>query len=267
VSDLFVYNTGDSKEHEWWSQVKNIISGDDITNFKNWQGVRAVPLYRDDEPFANSYLSENKIMLNQVDWGAEWIKVLNEPKLGHNDVSYQKAQISIKGLATTNWVMKCLHHILTFETMHGKSIIEYDNIVELGAGIGEVARLILDRGFLGKYYIIDFPEIGKLSSYYLNNKNIQIDNVDQLCEIDNSKTLFIATWSLSEVPFEYRNHIGRKLRGCDCLITYQKQFKEIDNTDYFINEWCFASNCFYRLRDLWFHRGDGGNTYFIGKGI
>jgi hypothetical protein len=146
-------------------------------------------------------------------------------------------------------------------------VLEYDTIVELGAGIGEVPRLILDRGFAGRYYIIDFPEVAKISSFYLDNRAIFVDNIDQICDIDSTKTLFIATWSLSEVPIEYRNHIGNKLLGCDSLIAFQGKFKDIENPGYFLNVWPFVNNCFYRLRQIEFHQSDGGNCYFICKGM
>ncbi len=267
--ELFVYNTPSATAHDWWLQVKQMVNGD-LTDFKNWEVVRGVPLYRDNEPFANEYVAENKKMMHEIPWGKEWVYHIVEPNKGHNDLSFQQAQIKFDWngheYSTTNWVMKCLHHILTFETMRGKSVLEYETIVEIGGGIGELARMILDRGFTGKYYIIDFPEIGKLSSYYLDNRNVLLDNIDQLEDIDTSKTLFIATWSLSETPLEYRTKFGQKLKGCDYLILFQGQFKDITNPPFFLYEWPILTDSWYRVRDMWFHQGDGGNTYMVGRG-
>lgn len=261
--------TTDSK-HEWWLQVAAEIGKEtDLNNFKNWPIVRNIPLYRDNE-FHEEYGNDIIDMLNTSKYKDEWINVLklNEPKLGHTEASWQAAQTMLDVIPTTGVVLKNTHHLMTFEELRGKTIHDYDTIVELGAGIGEMARLIFDRGFKGKYYVVDFPEVTLISSFYNANKIIAVDHISKLPDdLDTSKTLFIATWSLSETPFEYRDEVGAKLAGCDSLILSQSAFKELEtNIPYFLNVWPKVNHCFYRLRQLEFHTGDGGNMYIICKG-
>jgi len=267
----FIYSTGSDTSHEWWDQVRTMLHGD-LNEFKTWSVVRQIPLYNPNESFAHHYIRENQMMLAKLkEWkGVDW-SILREPEIGHTPESYEQIKAVLpwcaaEDVTTSNWVMKCLHHILTFETIRQKSILEYDTIVEVGAGIGEVARIILDRGFQGNYYIVDFPEISQLSNHYLKDRDklFFVDNIEKVRH--SGQTLLIATWSLSEVPLNYRDNIGSHLFGSDSLITFQGQFKDISNADYFLYKWPEASGSYVRLKPLQFHPYDGGNFYLIGKG-
>lgn len=254
-------------KHEWWQQVaKQIATETDLNNFKNWPAVRAIPLYRDNE-FLTEYADDVIDMLNRSKYGQEWTEVLklNESKKGHSEQSWAAAQTKIDVLPTTGAVLKNMHHILTFEEMRGKSVMDYDNIVEIGAGIGELARLIFARGFEGRYFVVDLPEVSRISSFYNDNKTIPLSHINELPnDVANSATLLIATWSLSEVPFNYRDEVGSKLVGCDSLILTQSVFKELEsNIPYFLDRWPVVNSSFYRLRQLAFHPGDGGNMYLV----
>jgi putative sugar O-methyltransferase len=258
-------------EHPFWAEYRKRIAADHknlpIDDFKNWPSVRQLPLYNPDELKAE-YAADNKKLLMDSIRKSEWIDVLSsgEPKLGYGTKeSWKSVHFTFEDFRTSAWCMKTLHHILTFEKLRGFPITDYQNIVEIGAGIGETARMIFDQHYTGKYYVIDFPEVSKISSYYLDNRTIPLDNIDQL-PYNVKDGLFIATWSLSETPLEYRDKIAERIRGFDQLLLFQRQFKEISNPKYFFEQWPFKSNIFYRIQDLGFHRGDGGNMYMIGKG-
>jgi hypothetical protein len=223
-------------------------------------------LYRDNE-FIAEYSDDVIDMLNRSRYNQDWLSVLkaNEPKRGHSEESWKAAQVMLDVLPTTGAVLKNMHHILTFEEMRGKSVLDYHNIIEVGAGIGELARLIFARGFEGRYFVVDLPEVSRISSYYNDDKTIPLTHINELPnDVDKSATLLIGTWSMSEVPFEYRDEIGKTLVGCDSLILSQSVFKELEsNIPYFLNQWPMVNQCFYRLRQLTFHTGDGGNMYVI----
>ena len=79
------------------------------------------------------------------------------------------------------------------------------------------------------------------------------------------KSIFIATWSISETPIYLRNTILSMLDNFDLfLIAYQKQFGEIDNSKYF-SAWKDSLNNYkwysYETR----HSPD--NYYLFGKNI
>lgn len=249
----------------YWDFVrKDIKKETNFSNFKNWDLVRDIPIYSNVE-LVPEYIKECEKLIHDSEYRTLWSKHLKEPRLGHTDVSYKQAIIKFNNKETTGWVLKSLHHVLTFERMMQKSILDYDRIIEFGAGIGETARLILDAGFKGKYIIIDLPEILNISKYYLGNSAIYLDNIDEIQYI--KKTLFIATWSVSECSLSYRNKISQKIRGYDQLIAFQNKFQDIENLKYFVEEWPYLTNVFYRLQNQYFHKADHGNMYLIGKGV
>src|SRR5437870_4595143 len=82
------------------------------------------------------------------------------------------------------------------------------------------ANTIFDRGYRGAYFIVDFPEIARISSYYLGGRAEVLHSVDDIPDYLPLNLLFIATWSLSEAPLELRNKIAEKLSGADYLILF-----------------------------------------------
>ena len=256
------------QEAEYWANVKKeFLKEDNFENFKNWPIVRKVPIYKDND-FLEHYLRDVTAYLMKMDGAtlAKWKAVLKEPFLGHSKESYEVSKRTIlDDTECTNWSLKSAHHVLTFEEMSGKSILDYDRIVEFGAGIGEVARTIRDLGFRGQYYIYDLPEVGRISSFYTDGWVKYCANHKDIPT--NGKTLFIATWSLSEVPVDFRDQVVTHFSGSDFLVVFQNHIFEIDNQDYFINTFPYLANVFYRLKPIEWHHGGGGNFYLIGRKI
>lgn len=259
--------------HEFWQdRQKDFAKETDLTNFKNWDVVRGIPLYTDQEYF-DQYGKDVIHMINASPHCDEWSTVLltGEPDLGHTPESFQRATKPLCGdndVMTTPFRLKSLHHVLTFEQMSGKNILDYEHIIEFGAGIGDTAHTILERGFTGTYQILDLPEVQRISKYYLEPYDTQVSFPTTLEETkfpDNS--LFIATWSLSEAPIEYRDTVAAKLKelNVDYMIVFQIQFKELLNANYFVEKWPYLTDSFYRIKQIPFHGGDGGNLYIIGK--
>src|SRR3990172_2326234 len=185
--------------HDFWNQKRKELGAEImLSTFKNWNPVRSIPLYTDIEGFEGfgGYAAEDLAMIEKSPWKQNWKQVLQagEPKLGHSEESFKQAcQKLSSGETTTRFRLKSLHHVLTLEELLGKSVMEYNNIIEFGAGIGDTAHTILDRGwephsiFSGRYQIFDFPETQRISNYYLQHYNAStkfpqsIEEIHELC--------------------------------------------------------------------------------------
>jgi hypothetical protein len=254
-------------QHEFWERtIKGFNLDRDLADFKTWDVVKQIPIYSEHE-LANDYYQEVRQLLSSSPHQAEWEQVLTkgEPRRGHTEESYARALCRpAAGVSTTGFRLKSLHHVLTFEQLRGKSILDYDCIVEFGAGIGDTAHTIFDRGYRGAYFIVDFPEIARISSYYLGGRAEVLHSVDDIPDYLPLNLLFIATWSLSEAPLELRNKVAEKLSGADYLILFQFSFYGINNMEYFVEQWPVMTRSFYRMRPLRFHQSMGGSWYMVG---
>ncbi len=249
-------------KHHYWAQVAPRIDfSQDIKIFKTWPQVRDIPLYIENDYFAPYYQEVSKYLESNPNWKVAF----SEPERGHTGFSLKKASRQFEQGVTTSFRMKSLHHCLTYENIRNKSILDYNHIVEFGAGIGDTAHTIFDRGYKGKYTIVDLPQVGKLSSYYLDNRSVYVPDIRDVTDIDE-RTLFIATWSLSEIPYEYRYEIAKKIKGLDQLVVFQDQFYGINNFDFFVDAWANLTDCYFRMKTIYFHQvgTQGFSRYFIG---
>ncbi|GHT64131.1 hypothetical protein FACS1894110_03200 [Spirochaetia bacterium] len=119
------------------------------------------------------------------------------------------------------------------------------NVVEFGGGYGNFSRLAFSWGYTGNWDIIDIPEMHNLQEYYLSyaiNEPLRSHIKYQIVRDEsfwntikqNSETLFIATFSLSETPSEVRNYMEEKLKGFKYIFfAYNGIFGETDCLKYF----------------------------------
>jgi len=138
-----------------------------------------------------------------------------------------------------------------------------NSIVEIGGGYGDMCSVIHDLGFKGKYTIYDFPEVQKIQNYYLSKQDIQANFVSDPADLEKAD-LVIATWSLSEIPIDFRDKIMEKIIDSDkWLVMYQaKIFGTIDNSDYF-KKWFANRSATYMHHNT--TGQDGDNTYMVIK--
>ena len=98
------------------------------------------------------------------------------------------------------------------------------------------------------YTIYDMHEVNLLQYYYLkmnnhkpqlnkiNNKLNLINKLNDLKKIRNYK-LVIANWSLSEFPLKFRNKFISIIKNSKySIISFQKNFENIDNLNFFKKE-------------------------------
>ncbi len=134
-----------------------------------------------------------------------------------------------------------------------KDFSKIDHIIEFGGGYGNTCRLAYDLEFQGDYVIFDLPEFSYLQEYFLKShkqpltekaKTIPVDEkvhlVDSIESLEKSvtsfnweRTLFIATWSLSECNLDLRKAFMNIINPKNFLIAFQSQFGEVDNVEYF----------------------------------
>jgi hypothetical protein len=249
----------------WQTTGRSLYPPDgQLSHFKTWRTVLDVPLYSATE-YRLEYLAEVEQLLSQLSPRRRdaFLRALPEPTLGHTEESYQAALMPcFADERCTAWSLKTAHHALVYEIHSGLRLRDYEQIVEFGAGVGETARLIHDLGFDGQYVIYDLPEVAELSRFYLARYNVTFATHFSSIATER-RTLFIATWSLSEVPLEYRNQILRHFRGSDFLIIFQERVFEYSNVPYFVFNFTRESGTYMRLLPITFHKGGGGNYYLL----
>lgn len=108
-------------------------------------------------------------------------------------------------------------------------------IFEFGCGYGSLCRLFYRLGFNGKYTLYDLPAFSELQRHFLQNVNVDLNNLQFINSINekNEVDMFIAMWSISECPIALRDVIFSKIEPRYYLIIYQHAFDGIDNQFYF----------------------------------
>ena len=137
-----------------------------------------------------------------------------------------------------------------FESQKNIKIDKIKNIIELGGGYGCMAQIFYKLKTINNYYIYDMYEVNLLQYYYLKMNNCKVslskDNIGitlvndlkQLKKISKTKTidLFIANWSLSEFPLNFRKEFIPMIRRSNSsIISFQEKFEKINNSKFFKN--------------------------------
>jgi hypothetical protein len=256
-------------ENKYWNEAKSKFIETDMQTFKLWNSTLSVPLYSPFQ-FEQNYgidLIAKLKTLSDLE-RKNWFQVLREPFLGHNQSTYNQVRKRLQYdndlIECSPWTIKSAHHILSYNIHTNRNFLDYDQIVEFGPGIGETCRMINDLGFKGTYYLYDLPEVLRISSFY-NAEYPNVKTATIFSDIPNDKkTLFIGTWSISEVPPDYRDEVFTHFKDSDFLLIYQKEAFEYDNNLYFN----------YRFKDIikkefktvkidWLDHIAGGNYYLF----
>lgn len=138
------------------------------------------------------------------------------------------------------------YHLLRFHRATGRTLADYEQIVELGGGYGSMCRLALREGFGGRYVIADLPSFLALQRFYLDQLPAARPRLDDTillvtgaalsgALLAGRRTLMIATWSLSEMPEATRGSLLDAVlpHDPDHLLAYQPRFSGIDNVAWF----------------------------------
>ena len=115
-------------------------------------------------------------------------------------------------------------------------------VFEFGAGYGCMARIFSKLNKKIKYICYDTDYVNLLQFYYLKHNNLNVGFhrsnkfflTSNLKKSRNNNDLFIANWSLSEAPINYRNKFFKVISSSKyILICFQENFENIDNLKYF----------------------------------
>jgi len=236
------------------NRLRHLILSADPREFLRWDVLTETMVVGNDD----FVLTELNHLKQDTEWTERWSKAIKEVTVGHPKPFYKHP------LSSANLIHHA-HHIAQFEKRTGTRTEEIDFVVEFGAGYGSMCRLFYNLGYSGTYMMYDLPIFNELQKYYLQSMGISIysdssphagitaaciSNFDTLKEILSTgnltgKTLFIALWSISEVPLILREKIFSLVSDFSFfLIGYQSKFGEVDNTKYFDNLTNQLSNTF-----------------------
>lgn len=228
-----------AKEWDAFSQrIAHLIKNDDARNFLNWDIIC-------ETMFFEAATDEYTFLSQLPDWNI-WRQALGEPWVGNPKPYFYERTTS----------GNAVHHAYTlaqFLLLASIDLSSCTQIIEFGGGYGSMYRIIRNLGFEGRYIIFDLPVLAALQEYYLRSVDTEIpvsltptkikeavvlissvDDYREQISLAPTTDLFIANWSLSETPVNFRELIlditGRPM---NYLLSYQSQFGEVDNTDYF----------------------------------
>lgn len=134
----------------------------------------------------------------------------------------------------TDYSMNLTHqayHIQQWERTTGRNISTLDTIVEFGGGYGAMALLCHRLGFEGKYIIYDLPEFSLLQEYYLSQFGLLANVEWNPKRKPKGVDLFMALYSLSEVPLLERTEL--RVMAKSYLFLYSGNWEGWDNVMYF----------------------------------
>ncbi len=215
-------------------RVVDHVLNDDPRRFLRWPEIRSTMFV------ANSSYSSvelDALMKNHA-WSERWRPALTEDPCGCPTPSRG-------ALYTSDNLIHHVYHMLTAEERLGR-IQDFDEIIEFGGGYGSFARLVRRLGVPSRYHIHDLPEFAALQRYYLasvasyrreptiNEKVTWGSNIDQIPEKRVASRLFLAFWSLSEMPMRDREPWLDVIDECDgVVIAFQGEFEGADNKTWF----------------------------------
>lgn len=273
-----IFNHRNQATEEWMNFVNHLqrhVEKDDIRTFLKWDIIKKT-MFVGNQPYLRSEFDH----LTQSDaWESKWSKAVVESPIG------QPLSSNLYPISSGNLIHHA-YHLVQFEEQKNKSIEKMDYVFEFGGGYGSMCRLFYNLGFSGTYLIFDLPPFTALQKFYLKSLFLPVQNFSPQDHMKNRgifcvsdlgllkeilhkssdviklNALFLATWSLSEVPLELRNNIAPLISEFNnFLIGYQENAFGIDNRAYFDD---FKKNISSMSWDNWEIEHLRGNWYLMG---
>lgn len=213
----------------YWEQMRQVIKHDTETlplgRYKAWASIMSVPL------MSNHKHSEYiRLCLDAAHENPVYMTALIDPMIGLNEEDHAKFYSMFSDIKTTMNRVQLLGHLL-INGFTAKKLSKMDKIVEIGAGVGDLADIIYKLGFKGDYYIYDFEELHVVQKYLHDSLGLTkvqyITDSDPLCGLDIDLT--IATWSLTEMPMGTRDQTLLDITSKNWLVAYSKEIFGLDN--------------------------------------
>ncbi len=226
---------------DFWEKMCRVFDHDAKTlpmeRFKVWASSLIIPI-------ANTFKCHEQISytLNLANLYPEAKRAITDPIVG---CTQQDFDTMFKVFDNANISMNRIQALygLSFGTNNQLfNDIRENNIssvVEIGAGIGDMADVCRCLGYHGQYTVYDFPELLKLQKWYHHNLPGLLHGTNKYVsrpEDVNSADLCIATWSLTEMPFPLRDELVERLIDTPrWLIAFSNRIFGYDNHDYIMN--------------------------------
>lgn len=268
-------NQWPDNDHNFWPRVQNIIEKgfeESKHKFKSWFPVQRIPIYN---PLfgivETAYIGEVLSFLRDHSDKEKWLEALRESFIGHTAETYEQytTPLTKEKIPVSAWTVKTAAHLIKFLSINKlHNLRRYERIIELGAGIGEMARMIHKAElFDGNYTIVDFPAISKISNFYNQQNGVDVEVINNINDIvvdNSSSTLVIGTWSINEMPVHQRNDFLKKVAGCDFMMTYSLNILGLQNSHYFASDFVkIVGTPITHLEFIPYHPFDGGNYYMF----
>jgi hypothetical protein len=251
------------------TRLRKLVMTRDPRRFMEWDVIQNT-MFVGNAPYI---AEELRVLRASGQWRTRWKRALKEDTVGLPRRC--RFHLSSSG--------NLIHHaysLYRLEKETGRSINEWEAIIEYGGGYGSLCRLVRRLGFQGQYVIMDLPEMCGLQQYFLESLDIPVNEASGTrsvhCVSDRAELatrlghsvgwLFIGLWSVSEMPLDLRRQVLTAYAGNidSYLIAYQDQFDEVDNTGFF-REWAANSvNVKWSTLDI---RHLPGNQYLIGRRV
>jgi hypothetical protein len=253
--------------------LTNLILNENPRDFLRWKIISSTMFM----PFAHYIYQELNYLKNQPDWNKRWRKAIVESSIG-NPPPYLFYPITSANL------IHHAYHLAQFEEKTGVCLKSIDFIFEFGGGYGSMCRLFYNLGFRGKYVIYDLPPFSALQTYFLRSIGVPVISLTEFFSANSGvvcltktnqlklaisrskqlKNLFIATWSMSEVPLVLREVILSLVASFQAyLFAYQEKFGDVDNLLFFENWKNHNQNVVWD--DVKIKHMPGDNFYLFGK--
>lgn len=182
---------------------------------------------------------DNCVMVNK-EYDFVFANGLNKWKDGLQENDFGSPSKFIKDETTSGNTIHQTYHLANYENTTGKNVLDFDYILDFGGGYGCMGKTLKNLGYKGKYIIYDIKFMSLIQKYYLESIGLKendnfylVSNLNDLPTF-NENSLFIATWSLNEVPVKLREEVKNIVKDFNgILIAYNRTFDGVDNVSYF----------------------------------
>jgi hypothetical protein len=247
-NDLNSDSVAEKNWHGFVGELRRLVNDSDPRDFLRWDVIKKTMFIVN----AAYVKPELDYLKNCPDWKNDLCDIVKESPIGHPVPYYLHPDSSENVIHHT-------YHLVRFQQESNQSIRDAEIIVEFGGGYGNMCRLAHRFGFKGKYIIYDFPEFVAIQTYYLKSQHYPVQDPAKLKDFESGiscvsdiesldklllenisedcRSLFLATWSISETPMDLRKLILERVKDFQLyLVAYQDSFGEIDNRAFF-SQW------------------------------
>lgn len=210
-----------SKWDEHRLALRNHVKKDNIARFLRWEVIHST-MFVGEAPYIELELDD---LL--ADKTKTWGTALHESNVG------DPPRLSYCEWTSGNKVHQCYHLQQLIKHTHINPT-ELRWVFEFGGGYGAMCHVMHRLGFKGNYALADFPEFLLLQEYYLSQHNIEAEYPPVPLPGGPGRVgLFIALFSMSEVPIQVREKTVERVEAESYLFAYHPTWDGVDNIKWF----------------------------------